>query len=240
MASPDPDRSEAARRQRGELAAHPHPPLDGRAPLEPGVHRLPGAPGAAHLLLVPQRLAEPAPLVVLLHGAGGSPAGMLPFVRTEAEARGVVVLAPKSGDATWDVIRSGFGADVGAIDAALEQVFDRLPIDPARIVLAGFSDGASYALSLGLQNGGLFSRVVAFSPGFLVAPRRAGRPSVFVSHGVADRVLPIDRCSRRLVPALRSEGYDVDYREFPDGHEVPPAMVEAALAAFAPELQPEG
>ena len=223
-------------RLRGELAVRPHPPRHPEAAEGPGVHRLSGIPGVGHALLVPSRLADPAPLVVLLHGAGGEPGGMLPFLHAEAEGRGRLVLAPKSGDATWDVIRGGFGPDVAAVDAALEQVLDRHPVDPSRIAIAGFSDGASYALSLGLLNGDLFSRVAAFSPGFMVAPRLVGKPSVFVSHGVADRVLPIDRCSRRLVPALRQEGYEVDYREFPDGHEVPPAMVHAALEPFARKL----
>jgi phospholipase/carboxylesterase len=41
--------------------------------------------------------------------------------------------------------------------------------------------------------------------------------------------LPIDRCSRRLVPALRQAGYRVHYHEFDGGHEVPPPVVEEAL-----------
>jgi predicted esterase len=202
------------------------------------VHRLGGDAGPGPLLLVPERLADAAPLVVMLHGAGGEPAGVLPFVQTETEARGALVLAPKSGNATWDVIRGGLGPDVRAIDVALAMVFDRFAVDPARIVLAGFSDGASYALTLGLANGLLLRHVAAFSPGFIAAPTRIGRPSIFVSHGIDDPVLPIDRCSRRLVPALRDEGYAVDYREFPGLHEVPVGMVRAALDPVAPVLDP--
>ncbi|HEY8319935.1 MAG TPA: hypothetical protein VIG76_14030 [Amnibacterium sp.] len=49
-------------------------------------------------------------------------------------------------------------------------------------------------------------------------------------------MLPIERCSRRLVPALEAEGYEVDYREFAGRHEGPAEMVRAALEPVAPEL----
>jgi phospholipase/carboxylesterase len=98
--------------------------------------------------------------------------------------------------------------------------------------VSGFSDGASYALSLGLANGELFGDVLAFSPGFMAPAALAGKPRIFMSHGVDDRVLPIDRCSRRIAPQLRAHGYDVDYREFPGPHVVPPEMGTAALERF--------
>ena len=68
------------------------------------------------------------------------------------------VLAPDSRGTTWDAIREGFGDDVTFIDRALEHVFARVSIDPARVTVGGFSDGASYALSLGLANGDVFPR----------------------------------------------------------------------------------
>jgi len=102
------------------------------------------------------------------------------------------------------VISGGLGPDVGALDIALGTVFERFGVDADRVASAGFSDGASYALTLGLMNGDLFSRVFAFSPGFVVPGERRGRPRVFLSHGRADTVLPIDRCGRRIVATLRS------------------------------------
>ncbi len=93
----------------------------------------------------------------------------------------------------------------------------------------GFSDGASYALSLGLLNGDLLTHVIAFSPGFVLAERRRGRPRCFLSHGVHDEVLPIDPCSRRIVRELRGADYDVRYTEFDGGHSVPPAIARAAV-----------
>jgi predicted esterase len=102
-------------------------------------------------------------------------------------------------------------------------------VDPERVAVAGFSDGASYALGLGLANGRLFRRVVAFSPGFVPPGPADGRPAVFVSHGDADAVLPVDRTSARIVPALRDDGLDVTYREFTGPHVVPPEIAREAV-----------
>ena len=123
-----------------------------------------------------------------------------------------------------DGIRGGFGPDVDFLDGALEKVFGMVAVDPTRLALGGFSDGATYALSLGLVNGDLFQRIVAFSPGFLVDGELHGKPRVFISHGTADDILPIDRCSRLIVPDLQKRGYDVTFKEFEGGHEVPPAI----------------
>jgi predicted esterase len=151
----------------------------------------------------------------------------------DAEEAGVILLAPDSRGRTWDAILDGYGTDVAFVDRALAQTFGRLAVDPASVGIEGFSDGASYALGLGLANGDLFRRGVAFSPGYVPSAPTSGRPSIFVSHGVGDDILPIDRCSRRIVPALRRQGYDVDYREFDGGHEVPADIAAGALASVA-------
>jgi phospholipase/carboxylesterase len=185
-------------------------------------------------VLIPDGLdpARPAPLIVALHGAGGIATHILDVVAAQAEQHGIIVLAPESRGPTWDVIRGGYGPDVAFIDRALTKVFQLHPVDPAHIAVSGFSDGASYALSLGVINGDLFDHILAFSPGFLVPTTTADTPRIFISHGVRDEVLPIDPCSRRIVPALRRAGYDVDYQEFDGGHVVPPDMVGRGVARF--------
>jgi phospholipase/carboxylesterase len=214
----------------GVLRARPHtirePTLG-----QPGRHPLGLGTTRDGILLVPEKaLGRPAPLIVALHGAGGAAAQMIDLLAGPAEEHGILILAPESRASTWDVIRGGFGLDVEFIDEALDQVFGRYQVDPDRIAASGFSDGASYALSLGLTNGGLFRHILAFSPGFVAPARQADAPRIFVSHGVKDEVLPIEPCSRRIVPRLESAGYDVEYREFPDGHIVPSDMIDAALA----------
>ena len=56
-----------------------------------------------------------------------------------------------------------------------------------------------------------------------------GRPRIFVSHGVHDRILPIDMCGRQIVAGLRGAEYDVDFREFDGGHEMPEPIIRAAF-----------
>lgn len=96
-----------------------------------------------------------------------------------------------------------------------------------------FPDGASYALSLGITNEDVFTHILAFSPGFLAPVAQRGTPAVFISHGTRDAVLPIDACSRKIVPRLQRAGYDVRYREFPGGHVIPPEIAREAVEGFS-------
>ena len=145
--------------------------------------------GRDGVIYLPPGLTGPAPLFVLLHGATGSAAGITG--RTGAFALAdelkMVILAPDSRERTWDAIRGQFGPDVAFLDKALAKVFETVPIDRKRVAIGGFSDGASYAISLGLQNGDLFTHVAAFSPGFFVGNQRRGRPLFYVRTASATR-----------------------------------------------------
>jgi predicted esterase len=111
-------------------------------------------------------------------------------------------------------------------------VFDRCAIDPASIALAGFSDGASYALSLGATNGDLFTHVIGFSPGFYRPDRLRGKPKIFLSHGTADPILPFAWTSTTLAPLLTSQGYNVKFEQFDGGHTVPLEIATDAMDWF--------
>ena len=185
------------------------------------------------------RAERPVPLVLLLHGAGGHARQGLDLLRSLADAAGIILLAPASRDQTWDLlVGRRYGPDAAVIDRALEQTFSRYAIDPARLAIGGFSDGASYALSLGITNGDLFTHVLAFSPGFVAPAGQTGAPRIFVSHGTRDGVLPIDRCSRRIVPELRRGGYEVTYREFDGGDEISPAIAVGGVGWVSREKLP--
>jgi phospholipase/carboxylesterase len=221
-----------------EKAATTQPPPSPEAAEQGRLSARPGEPGQADggetglQELGSARLYVPAGegskhLVVSLHGAGGAPDDALDLFRPYADEAGLIVLAPKSSGPTWDVAQGGFGPDVLAIDRLLTQVFAEHDVDEAAV--GGFSDGASYALSLGLSNGDLFKSVIAFSPGFIAYQQATGAPRLFISHGTHDSVLPIGRTSRRGVPSLRAAGYRVRYREFDGEHEVPARVVREAV-----------
>ncbi|MGH9657274.1 MAG: alpha/beta hydrolase, partial [Bryobacteraceae bacterium] len=147
--------------------------------------------------------------------------------RPIADEFGVIVLAPEASSQTWDLLIGGFGPDVDFINASLQAAFNQVRVDPARIYSSGFSDGASYSLALGLTNGDVFTRIAAYSPGFLQTFINRGHPELFITHGTRDQVLPVE-ASRNIVDQLRSAGYQVEFREFDGPHAVSLSLARAS------------
>jgi predicted esterase len=215
---------------KGQLGARPAEPT-ALAETTPGVSALGVVKQRDTLMYVPTAYqpGEKLPLVLLLHGAGGNAVSGIGLLQQLADQAGLLLLAPASRYNTWDVIAGGYGPDVELIDRALAQIFANYAVDPSRLAIGGFSDGASYALSLGLTNGLLFSHIIAFSPGFMAPSQQADAPRIFITHGIRDAVLPIEKCSRQIVPRLERANYDVTYREFDGPHTIPAAIAREAV-----------
>src|SRR5947209_1532835 len=213
-----------------------------------GLQKLSGRNG---VLYIPTGHAEPLPLLILLHKAGGSAsewfAGGGSYAAYADKGR-FIILAPESPSQSWGTGPKNWGYDYVAINGALEEAFARCAIDRNRLAIGGFSDGASYALSLGLANGDVFGYVIAFSPGFIVRLTRVEdlattTKSKFrgcIAHGTADNVLPIASTSRVFVSSLRKNGYDVEYREFSGGHHVSRQVAEQAMTWLAAAFHQRG
>lgn len=229
--SPTPVRADP---EEGEIGARPGIPTPAGGPTKTGLHPLGIAERRDGSVYVPTgyRTEQPAGLVLLLHGAGGNAQHGIGLLQSLADEANLILLAPESRGSTWDVIMSDYGPDVTYIEQALSQTFSRYTVDPTRIAVGGFSDGASYALSLGITNGSLFTHVIAFSPGFMAPTKQEGEPRIYISHGTRDEVLPVDRCSRRIVPQLQRLGYDVKYHEFDGPHTVPADIAREAVDWF--------
>lgn len=191
----------------------------------PGRHRLGLDVGRDGLFYLPKGYApgSPMPLLIVCHGAGGS-AETASGAFALADELGFIVLATDAKDWTWDLIIGGLGVDLEFLQRAFKLVLDRCSVDRTRLAISGFSDGATYALSLGIGNGDVFRTIMAFSPGVMEPRDVAGKPRIFISHGTSDSVMPIDDTSRKFVPRLRALGYDVEYREYEGRHTLPPEI----------------
>jgi phospholipase/carboxylesterase len=198
----------------------------------PGQHALKLAEGDRDgLYYIPKgyKIGVRAPLWVVLHGAGGT-AQSTQYMFGLADEFGVILIAPDSRDErTWDGVLRNWGPDVDYIAAAVGQMSRLCSVDRTRMTVAGFSDGASYSLSLGISYGDEFSRIISMSPGVMQPMAARGKPKIFISHGISDRVMPIDETSRRFVPRLKSLGYDVTYREYEGNHRPSAPIVREAF-----------
>lgn len=139
--------------------------------------------GRRALAHVPASAGTPLPVVVLLHGSGGSGAWALRETRwpDQADAAGILLLAPDAtrpdpsqparfytNPAVWND-GSGFPPadrvaqvdDVGFIAALLDELPKRWQIDPHRIYVTGFSNGAGMTFRLGRE---LSHRIAAIAP----------------------------------------------------------------------------
>lgn len=210
-------------------------PLATRTSAAPGVTRLFLHESRDGLLYVPPDLDPdtPQPLVIFLHGAGGNAASVVASFQSLADEARCLLLVPESRGPTWDLLVGGVGPDVRYLDAALKWTFARCAVDPWRIGLGGFSDGASYALFMGLANGDLIRRIAVFAPGQLTQAGATGQPEFYIAHGLRDDTFQIDRTGRRYAEDLATQGFTVIWREFNGGHVMPSSLVREALGWMA-------
>lgn len=203
-------------------------------PLASGRNSLGIAPERDAVLYVPCGLdpTKPAPLMVMFHGAGGFPEKVLPFLEQHAEQHKFLLLAPHSMLPTWDLVIGGNGPDLERLNKALAEVAAHYLIDQKRFAFAGFSDGGSYSLSIGLTNGDIVSHVIVFSGGFMSVFMQHGAPQIFIAHGLVDEQLPIETSGRAHATNLKAAGYPVTYVEFDGKHAIQPPIVAQAVDFF--------
>jgi len=182
--------------------------------------------------LPPANTASPYPVVVTVHGWLGNEKVMSIFDRTVPH--GFAIVSPRGPEEiepdSFAWIRhlddaEGFRHALAALRAFITTLPDVYPVDPRRLYLMGFSQGAALSLALLLSDPALVAGVAALA-GFLpeaahswAAPRLlAGKP-VFIAHGVDDETVPVAqaRAARR---ALEQAGAAVSYHEYAVGHKL--------------------
>lgn len=192
----------------------------------------------AHGALLHAPCGPPRGVLVLLHGAGEGPATMIERLRTTADERGLALVAVKAAGVTWDVVASArpaatgpvgmkvrsrprLGRDARRIGAALDETLARLGGPRAPVVLAGFSDGASAALSVGLAEPDRYAAIVAMSPGLVLLPDQGKKgQEIVITHGRRDPVLPFAVSRRDIAGLLERVGYRPQFIAFEGEHRI--------------------
>jgi phospholipase/carboxylesterase len=170
-----------------------------------------------YYMFVPDSVgAEPAPLVITLHGSGRDGRPLVELFRRLAEKQRFIVAGPDAIDrAGWQVPADG----PAFLYFLIEAIKMKHAIDGRRVYLFGHSAGASFALSMGLMESQYIAGVAAHAVSLqeagrdrlLAAPRKL---PIALFHGTRDDVIPID-AARHTSEALVNAGFPVVFRELP-------------------------
>ncbi|WP_418282156.1 alpha/beta hydrolase [Halorubrum sp. DTA98] len=203
-----------------------------------------------HVHVAPDDSGEDDPAVFVLHGRGADEQDLLPIASELPDELHVVSLRapePLHGGYTWyDLDLSGgglhesepepegFRRSLDLVTESIDAAVDAYDLDPDRLGLLGFSQGAISSLALLVETPARYAWVVALH-GYLAdshADRSsegiAGKP-VFVAAGSGDRVIPESR-ARAAAKRLESVGADVTYEAYPTGHGIGPAELADVVA----------
>ena len=188
------------------------------------IHRRREAPLADYSLYVPEsyRPNREWPLIVCLHGASGRGDQFIWSWLRPARSRGYMVLAPKSLEVTWSILRPGL--DAGSVAAMLEEVSGEYSVDRDRVYLTGLSDGGTFTYLLGLSRSHLFAGIAPIAGDFsgmmddLLRGRAGIHLPIHIVHGALDHIFPVEQVRSGHV-LLNRLGYIATYEELPDwGH----------------------
>ncbi len=194
-------------------------------------------------------MGKPAGALVFLHGHYGLKEDFLPFldkVDPERRLHGLLPHGPvplSEGRASW------FDFEVEDPFAALAPALawlDGLPYPIERTILGGWSQGAMVAYAAALAHGRSRPAALLALGGNYEDLEHGGHwrpdlgrplPPVFIGHGAADEVCPVEQ-ARRTAARLEAAGGDVVYRESAVGHVIGQDSMPELRAFVAHVLPP--
>lgn len=188
---------------------------------------------------------DAAPAVVVIHGRGADERDLLPIAERLPDSLHVLsVRAPDrlQGGYTWYDLdlsagglhvsqpdEEGFRRSLDLIHEFVDWAIDSYDLDPERVGLLGFSQGAITSLSALIERPERYAWVVALN-GYLAASHEdrveevADKP-VFVGAGESDQIIPAER-AERAATLLREAGADVRFERYRAGHGTTPGEIE--------------
>ncbi|MBD3266835.1 prolyl oligopeptidase family serine peptidase [bacterium] len=158
------------------------------------------------------------PLIFFLHGAGERGKD-LEQVKKHGPPKLVqndphfpfVVVSPQCPKGRW--------WNTTELITLLDEIVGKYRIDENRIYLTGLSMGGFGTWRLALEHPNRFAAIAPICGGgqLFRVKRNLKNIPIWVFHGAKDSVVPVSE-SRRLVAALKEQGADVRYTEYPDAN----------------------
>lgn len=196
-----------------------------------------------YLIREPKIKLDKNQLLLLLHGYGSNEEDLFSFASELPEEYFVVsAQAPYPlmyGSYAWYAIN--FDADENKFSDIhqakqsrdlivnfIDELTNKYPIDPKKVTLIGFSQGAILSYAIGLSYPEKVSKIVAMS-GYLntemakenFEENNFSNLKIFASHGTVDQVIPVE-WARKTGPALEKLEIEFVYKEYLVGHGVAP------------------
>ncbi|BBE21169.1 hydrolase [Arthrobacter sp. MN05-02] len=190
--------------------------------------------------------AAGTPVLLLLHGTGGTEHDLLPLV--DRLAPGAGYLAPRGpvqehglnrwfrrfGEGVFDV--DDVVRRAGELAEFIARAREHYGIADRPLVAVGFSNGANIALATALLHPDAVRNAVAFSGMFPLEGRvidaDLSGSSIALFNGKSDAMAPIDSVIR-VGSILESRGAEVDRNVREGGHGIHPTEVDGAAAWIA-------
>ena len=188
---------------------------------------------------------EQMPTIILMHGRGADAQDLFdlaPMLDVAPGCRFILPNAPRAWEAApgmtfrftwfdgWPPESESVAASRDALLKFIDEVKERYPT--SSLILAGFSQGAMMSLEVGLRAD--VAAIIAMSGGLYEPhlPEKTSPCPVFLAHGTMDDVVGVSY-SRRARLLLEERGFDVDYHEYPMGHQIVMEEIEAVRAFIA-------
>lgn len=191
-----------------------------------------GSASLYHVYQEPREGGPPHPGLLLLHGRGANEYDLL-GLEIDSRLFTVSARAPVEmwGGYHWYMPgemgrdQAGFERALGLVQAFAAELPSLYPIDRAKLIVVGFSQGAVLACALTLSRPDLMAATAVLSGclpahrGFSVEEKAIAGHHIFIGHGTEDPGMRIEM-GREARDYLASAGASVDYHEYPMGHQV--------------------
>lgn len=153
-----------------------------------------------------QKTSSPLPLMIVLHGAGGTAEGMIKITRQRfnrlADEKGFIVAYPKGIRNTWNdgrdddanyVFREGID-DVGFISAVINYLSANSTADAGRVFVTGLSNGGFMCFRLACELSDKICGIAAVTASLPVEMKNRCLPgksvNIMIINGTKDHIVP--------------------------------------------------